>query len=379
MKSITTHKKLTGLRVLVRADYNISVHKTGAISPEEATRIEKSLETIRFLKKEKAKIIIISHIGRSEEESLESVYAYLSKKIKLRFLRGHIDSTIHEAVAEMKSGEVVLLENLRQDSGEVENKSSFARGLSRLADVFVNDAFAVSHRRHASIVGLPKFLPSYTGLLMEQEIQELSRVRENPAHPFVVIIGGAKFETKLPLIKRYIKIADYVFVGGALANNFFKVQGFEVGKSLVDDKKYNLGSLLKNKKLIVPHDVVVARKNKHINISVEDIQKDDMVVDIGQKTIENLQEILKQSQMVLWNGPLGLYDKKSSDGTDEVLKFLSKHSKKIHTVVGGGDTLFAIRKNKLEKKLSFVSTGGGAMLEFLQKGTLPGIESLKKK
>jgi phosphoglycerate kinase len=299
--------------------------------------------------------------------------------MKLRFLQGHIDASVHEAVETMKPGEIILLENLRQDVGEVENKSSFARGLSRLADVFVNDAFAVSHRRHASIVGVPKFIPAYSGLLLEQEIKELTRVHEKPEHPFTVIIGGAKFETKLPLIKRYVKIADYVFVGGALANNFFKVQGFKVGKSLVDDRKYNLGSLLKNKKLIIPEDVVVSRKNKHINISIEHVEEYDVIVDIGENTLKNLQNILQESRMVLWNGPVGLYDEKSSQGTDGLLFFLAKNAKKIHSVVGGGDTLYAIQKNKLEKKLSFVSTGGGAMLEFLQKGTLPGVEALKKK
>jgi phosphoglycerate kinase len=375
MKLITKVKKLEGKKVLLRTDFNVPLGENGTISGDEAVRIERSLETIKFLKKEKAKVIIISHIGRDGNDSLRPIAEYLSKKIKLTFLKGHIQDFVHEHIEAMKPGDIVMLENLRQDEGEVTNNSSFARGLSRLADIYVNDAFAVSHRRHASIVGIPKFLPSYSGILLDEEVSHLSKAIKKPKKPFLFILGGAKFETKLPLIKKYLKIADIIFVGGALQNNFFKADGKEIGKSLVDTKRYNLGSLIKTKKVILPKDVLVRDGENIRTVSVEEVSKNDTIVDIGPDSVKDLIEKIQTSKTVLWNGPLGLYEQGFTTSTEAIAKALSKS--KAMSIVGGGDTVVTIKKLKLEKKIGFVSTGGGAMLEYLEKGKLPGIEALQ--
>lgn len=375
MKLITKVKKLEGKKVLLRTDFNVPLGEHGSISKDEAVRIEKSLETIKFLKKAKTKIIIISHIGRDKNDSLQPIADYLSKKIKITFLKGHIQDTVHDHIEKMKPGDIVMLENLRQDEGEVGNNSSFARGLSRLADIYVNDAFAVSHRRHASIVGIPKFLPSYAGILLHEEVSHLSSAIKKPKKPFLFILGGAKFETKLPLVKKYLKIADTVFVGGALQNNFFKSEGREIGNSLVDTKRYNLGTLLRTKKVLLPKDLVVQDGTKTRVCSVEDVHKTETIVDIGPESVKDLIQKIQTAKTVLWNGPLGLYEQGFVESTEQIAKALSKS--KALSVVGGGDTVVTVKKLKLEKKIGFVSTGGGAMLEYLEKGKLPGIEVLK--
>lgn len=374
MKLITKVKKLEGKKVLLRTDFNVPFGVNGVISGDEAVRIEKSLETIKFLKKAKAKIIIISHIGRDKHDSLEPIAEYLSKKIKITFLKGHIQDTVHEHIEKMKPGDIVMLENLRQDEGEVSNNSSFARGLSRLADIYVNDAFAVSHRRHASIVGVPKFLPSYAGILLHEEVTHLSSAIKKPKKPFLFILGGAKFETKLPLIKKYLKIADTVFVGGALQNNFFKSEGKEIGNSLVDTKRYNLGTLLRTKKVLLPKDLVVWDGSQTRVCSVDDVRKTETIVDIGPETTKELIQKVQSAKMILWNGPLGLYEKGFVKSTEEIAKAIAKT--KAFSVVGGGDTVVTLKKLKLEKKITFISTGGGAMLEYLEKGKLPGVDVL---
>lgn len=375
MKSIKTLKQLKGKRILLRTDFNIPLGKDNSISKDEAVRIEKSLETILFLKKKGAKIIIMSHIGRDSKDSLAPIAKYLQKKIKLTFLKDHIQDTVHEHIKTMKAGDIVMLENLRRDEGEVTNSSSFARGLSRLGDIYVNDAFAVSHRRHASIVGIPKFLPSYAGLLLEDEAKHLSKVFKKPKKPFLFILGGAKFETKLPLIKKYLKIADTIFVGGALQNNFLKAEGLEIGSSLIDEKRYNLGSLLRTKKIMLPKDLIV-RKGKEVRISgINEVAHDEVIVDIGPASIQELGKKIEEAKMILWNGPLGLYEDGFTKSTELIAKKITKSQ--AFSLVGGGDTIVTIKKLKLEKNIDFISTGGGAMLEYLERGKLPGIEALR--
>ena len=229
-----------------------------------------------------------------------------------------------------------------------------------MGDIYVNDAFSVSHRAHASVVSVPKYLPSYAGFQLEAEVKNLSHAFKNPKHPFLFILGGAKFSTKMPLIKKYLKLADFVFIGGALANYFLKAKGYNIGKSLVDDINYGIASILKNKKLILPTDFII--KNKAI-------------VDIGEKSIENLEVIIKKSKLILFNGPLGKYEDGGAVGTKKILKFIS--SVKAESIIGGGDTVALISEMKMQNKFSFVSTGGGATLDFLANGTLPGIKALK--
>jgi len=374
MKSIKSLKKLEGKKVLLRTDFNVPLGKNGVITKEEAVRIEKSLETIQYLKKAGAQIIIISHIGRDAKDTLRPIATYLSKKIKLTFVEGHIQDFVHYRISQMKNGDVIMLENLRLDAGEISNSSSFARGLSRLADIYVNDAFAVSHRRHASIVGVPKFIPSYSGFLLEKEVVHLSSIIKKPQKPFFFILGGAKFETKLPLIKKYVGLADSIFIGGALQNNFFKAEGLEIGKSLIDSKRYNLGSLLRTKKIFLPVDLVVAQGKKTRVTKPEEVSKDETIVDIGPETVKLIKQKIDSAKMILWNGPLGLYEEGFVSSTETVAKYIAKA--KAFSIIGGGDTVVTIKKLKLENKIDFVSTGGGAMLEYLEKGKLAGIDAL---
>jgi phosphoglycerate kinase len=342
MRSIRELKSLRGKTALVRVDFNVPI-RGGKILDDY--RIKKSLPTINLLLKKGARIILISHLGKESGNTLKPVMAYLGK---------------------LRLKNVVLLENLRLNSGEENNSKDFAKQLARLVDpslsgqagIYVNDAFPVCHRNHSSIVTLPKLLPSYAGLQLEEEVKNLKSAF-NPSHPFLFILGGAKFGTKIPLIKKFIKIADGIFIGGALMNNFFKEAGMDVGKSLVDKKNFGLKKLMKNEKIILPVDVVI---------------KDKSFVDIGKKSVAIIEEMIKNSRFVLMNGPMGNYEKGFGKATEAVIKALAKS--KAKTIVGGGDTVALISKLKLEKKLGFVSTGGGATLEFLSKGTLPGIRAL---
>jgi len=252
-----------------------------------------------------------------------------------------------------------LLENLRNNPGEEGNAAKFARALAAKADLYVNEAFSVSHREHASIVRVPKLLSSFVGLEFLLEIQELSKAFY-PKKPFLFILGGAKFDTKLPLLEKFSHIADRIFVGGALANNFFKEQGKDIGDSLVSEGDFGLKALLDTGKIILPEDTIV---------------KDGRILDAGPIAIENLKPLISAAKLVLWNGPLGNYEKGYKTSTLALAKMISEFGGE--SIIGGGDTLAAIHELNILDKFSFVSTGGGAMLDFLATGTLPGIEALK--
>ena len=273
-----------------------------------------------------------------------------------------------------KKKDIILLENLRRETGEKNNSPSFARALSRYGDVYVNDAFSVSHRPHASIIGITKYLDGYAGFQLEEEIKSLS-VAFNPSHPFLFILGGAKFDTKMPLIKKFLRDADKVLISGALSNDFFKAKGYEVGTSLVEDKNYEIPSLLKHKNLLLPLDLEVAKGSKVRFTKPDGVLPDENIVDVGPQTVELLRDLITKSKFILWNGPLGKYENGFGGATEKVLKIISKS--KSQSIIGGGDTVVLISKLKLEDKLGFVSTGGGATLDFLVKGTLPGIKVLK--
>src|SRR5258708_19592684 len=275
----------------------------------------------------------------------------------------------------MKNGDVILLENLRNEIGENKCDQIFAMSLAKLGDFYVNEAFPVSHREDASIVLLPKLLPSYVGLQFEEEIKNLSKVMKNHKQPFLFILGGAKFSTKMPLINKYLKLADHVFIGGALLNNFLKAKGYEVGKSLVDDTDYNMEDILKSKKLILPIDVVVQSGDKFYNKMANEVGKNESILDIGKESIRMIEPYIKKSKLILWNGPLGKYEEGGAEATKEILKLVA--NSKAESIVGGGDTVALISKMKMEDNFSFVSTGAGATLDFLEIGTLPGIKALK--
>ena len=377
MKSIKELGNIKGKRVLLRVDFNVSI-KDGKVRDD--FRIKKAVPTIEFLQKKGAITIILAH-NEANDGTLPPflpISKALSKYVKHTFMDEPIENAIRDKekyLSHLKAGDVVLLSNLRTASGEKKNDVSFARGLSRLGEIYVNDAFSVSHREHASIVSLPKFLPGYAGFQFEEEVKNLS-LAFSPKHPFLFILGGAKFETKIPLVKKFLKDADTVFIAGALANDFFKAKGYVVGTSLVDSANLNLKTLIKCPNLALPIDVEVSNgKNKRFT-KPNDVHGDEMMVDAGPETIKYLKEQITQAKFILWNGPLGKYELGFGGATEEILKFISKS--KAHSIIGGGDTVALVSKLKLEDKLGFVSTGGGATLDFLAKGTLPGIKALNK-
>ncbi len=373
MKSIKDIDNLKGKKVLVRVDFNVPMKDEKII---DDFRIKASLPTIEYLQKKGAIVILLAHIGDDGEKSLKPVSVRLKKFMPgLNFIESSIFSDeTKKIINTLKNGDVALLENIRREIGEKKNSPSFARGLSRFGDIYVNDAFSVSHRVHASLVGIAKCLPSYAGLQLLDEVSNLSKAF-NPKHPFLFILGGSKFETKIPLIKKFLREADHVFIGGAIANDFFKGKGYEVGTSLVSDGNIQVKSFFKNKNLILPTDVVATKDNKSRFVKPDEVMSDECIVDVGKDTVDLLGVLIEKASFILWNGPLGKYESGFGSSTEKILKLISKS--KANSIVGGGDTVALISKLKLEDKLGFVSTGGGATLDFLAKGTLPGIKALK--
>lgn len=356
MQSIKILKNLKSKKAIVRVDFNVPVVNKKV---KDNFRILKGIKTIKYLVDKGAKVLILMHLGEDGKADISPVVR--------EFFR----------LSKLSKKDVVFSPNVRIFSGEMINDKDLAKDLAGLGDIYVNDAFSVSHRNHVSIVGIPKFLPSYMGFQLEEEIKNLSLPFVKPKHPFLFILGGAKFSTKMPLIKKYLNEVDNVFIGGALMNNFIKMLGYEVGRSLIDQDYLNeVKRLLKNKKIILPVDVLVVHKNKLSNKKLDQISKEDVIIDIGKETASLLKEKIKKSKLILWNGPLGKYEEKGGDKmTRDILKTISQT--KTTSIVGGGDTVALISKMKLEDKFSFVSTGGGATLDFLAKGTLPGIKALK--
>ncbi len=373
LPNIIKVKNLKGKRVLLRLDLNVPVVNGKVI---DDFRIQKVLPTIRFLKKAGAKIIILSHTGRRKEDSLLPVSEHFLKIFKHSFVADFQSEEGEKILNSMKNGEIAMLENLRQNDGEKNTSVSFAMSLAALGDIYVNEAFAVSHRKDASIYLVPKRLPSYFGPLFCDEVENLSFAMRKH-NPFLFVLGGAKFETKMPLIKKYLPVADTVFIGGALANNFFKVLGYEIGTSLVDDAHLSFKPILKSKKLLLPIDVIVNGPNGTNVKSPTEVSREESILDSGPKTVALLVEQVKSAKFILWNGPLGNYESGYGKATLALAEAVLGSGAKA--VVGGGDTVAAMAKCKAKPKNTFISTGGGAMLEFLAHGTLPGIDAIIKK
>ncbi|MBI2618078.1 phosphoglycerate kinase [Candidatus Kaiserbacteria bacterium] len=366
MKRIQDESDLRGKKVLVRVDIDDAL--------VNSFPIRAVLPTLSFLRNAQAKIVLLTHVGRDSHASSEKLFKALQKEITLDFVPDVIGAKARNAISNMKDGDVLLLENIRREQGEIENSGSFARKLAGLADIYVNDAFAVSHRQHASIVGVPKYLPSFAGLRLQEEIKHLSRAL-SPEHPALFIIGGAKIETKLPLIKKFLELYDTVFIGGALANSFFKAKGLEIGDSIVSESDIDITSLLDNKKIILPADAITKTRDGIVTKSVTDIKPGEKMLDAGEATVAELIRQCAKAKYVLWNGPLGIYEEGYDKSTKSLAQAIADSS--AHSIVGGGDTASAIVSLSLEEKFSFLSTGGGAMLQFLLEGTLPGIEVLR--
>ena len=373
MKTLKDIPVLQGVKVLLRADFNVPV-RNGVVADQY--RIQAALPTVDFLRSKGAKVVMISHLESNDggNGSLQPIADVLEKLGQpVEFIKDWKRAL--GSIEALSDGSCILLENVRLFDGEKKNDPKFAAELASLADIYVNDAFPVSHREHASIVGVPKLLPSYAGLQLEKEITNLSRAF-SPAHPFLFILGGAKFETKLPLLQKFTELADSVFVGGALANDIFKKRGYEIGQSLVSKNDIDLSGFISSPKLLVPADII----NQSGQAKPADgLSKTDNIMDSGPKTIEMLKEKIAGAQFILWNGPLGMYEDGYKKPTMELARLIGVATERgADTIVGGGDTLAAIAELGAQEKFSFISTGGGAMLDFLAKGTLPGIEALEQ-
>lgn len=374
MKLLSKNKaEFAGKKVLLRADLNVPID-SGIV--EDRYRIEVILPTINFLIEAGAKIIIISHIESNHsfgEQTLKPVADILSKSFPLFFAEKYFPEHNKEIDEHLNLGEVVLLENLRIYDGEKNNDENFAKALASYVDIYVNDAFSSSHREHASIISVPKFLPSFAGIQFEMEVEELSKAFV-PEKPFVFILGGAKFETKLPILRNFYSKADATFVGGAIANDFFKSKGYDVGRSLVSVIPPHLHSFAEPP-LRLPTDVIVSGGGDR-STEVSDVRSEETIMDIGPQSIESLRDIIFGAKTIIWNGPMGNYEKGYTEGTRALSKMISET--KALSIVGGGDTVACIRKLGLQKNFTFLSTAGAAMLDFLNDGTLPGIKALNQ-
>jgi len=390
LKPLTALKNITGQRIFVRCDFDVPV-KNGRITDD--SRLKSCLPTVQYLLKNKARIILAGHLGRPEGQIVPEL-SLLPIKKQLEKLLGHkiifvtqmenyLGSAAKEAAKDMRAGEIIMLENLRFSEREELNCRRFGRELASLAKYYVNEAFAVSHRAAASVSAIREYLPGYAGLHLSEEIAKLSAAQK-PSHPLTLIIGGAKIETKLPVIKKFIGLADYILVGGGVANDFFKAIGYEVGQSLVDEEYIKDASSILERvaqaktKLILPVDVKVAAGRKIAVKESHNVSSKEMILDIGPKTIKFYEELIKKSKMIIWNGPMGKFeDQRFAPGTRAIARGLLES--KVKVLVGGGETgeLFKSKvksqKSKLRKNL-FISVGGGAMLEFLAGKKLPGLE-----
>lgn len=347
-------------------------------------RLRRAVPTLRFLAEHGARVILISHIGEQGTETLAPVAEALGRLVPgVSFFPETVGIGARAAIRDLPPGKILVLENLRRARGERENDPAFARELAAPADVFVEDSFDTCHRPHASIIGVPKLLPSYAGLVVEEEVRELSRAL-TPGHPALAVIGGAKFSTKEPVLTTLLEKYDHVFVGGALASDFLKASGQPVGKSLVSDAdSEHIKKILANPKLIIPVDSLVipvakmgaadARASARVAAAGQ-VRPDEVILDHGPGTAALLAALAKKAKSVLWNGPLGNYENGFIDATDAFAWVVAES--RAHSVVGGGDLIAAIERAGLLAQFSFVSTGGGAMLDFLAKGTLPGITAL---
>lgn len=368
-------KSLAGKKALVRVDFNLPIRNNRV---QNDFRIKKTLPLIRGLLRKKAKVILISHLENGGKiVSLRSLARYLKKYYlkNLKFIPDLLGRQAKKAIQAMKNGDAVILENLRMKAGEKRNDEKFSRQLASLADLYINEAFSASHRKHASIVGLPKFLPSYAGPLFLSEVNNLEKVF-NPPRPFILILGGKKISTKFEFLKKFIKKADKIIVAGAVANFYLKEKGYEIGKSYCEKASAtDFSGIKKARNIILPEDAVVLRNQKRKIVKIGEILKKDVIYDIGPKTVDQIKKEISRAGFILWNGPLGYFEKGYGKGTKEIAQALVRSGAKI--VAGGGDTAAFLEKEKLLGKYFFISTGGGALLDFLSRRTLPGIEALK--
>ncbi|QIB26410.1 phosphoglycerate kinase [Caloranaerobacter azorensis] len=384
-----------GKKVLVRCDFNVPMNENGEITDDR--RIRSAIPTIEYIINNGGKVILMSHLGRPKGEpnpkySLEPVAKRLSELLNKEVIFAADDNVVGEnakkAVAEMKEGDVVLLQNTRYRKEETKNGEEFAKELASLADLFVNDAFGTAHRAHASNVGVSQHLPSAVGYLVKKEIEVMGKAMSNPERPFVAILGGAKVSDKIGVIENLLDKVDSLLIGGGMMFTFLKAKGYEIGKSLLEEDKIELAKELMKKaeekgvKLLLPVDTVVAKEFKNDTefktVKVEEIPADMMGLDIGEETRKIFAEEILKAKTVVWNGPMGVFEMENfAKGTEAIAEAMAKSD--AVTIVGGGDSAAAVEKTGYNDKMTHISTGGGASLEFFEGKTLPGIAAIDDK
>ncbi len=384
---------VNGKKVLVRCDFNVPQDENGNITDDR--RIVSALPTIKYLLEHNAKVILCSHLGRPKGEfnmkySLKPVAVRLSELLnqEVKLAEDVVGDSAKEISSNLKEGEVMLLENVRFHKEEEENDMPFSKKLSELADLYVNDAFGTAHRAHASTAGVTKYLPAICGYLIQKEINVMGKALTNPVRPFVAILGGKKVSDKINVITNLIDKVDTLLIGGGMAYTFYKAKGYEIGNSICEEDKIDLAKELLEKaehkgvKLLLPVDNVVAKEFSNDSeskvVSSDSIPEDWQGLDIGPETVKLFAEELKDAKTVIWNGPMGVFElDKFAKGTNEVAKILGGLD--AITIIGGGDSASAIEKGGFADKMTHISTGGGASLEFLEGKVLPGIACLLDK
>ena len=394
MKKTIKDIEVKGKRVLVRCDFNVPL-KEGRITDD--IRIVSALPTINYLREHGARVILMSHLGRPEGEPkkeftlapvAERLTELLGEKVIFAASDLVVDEKVKEAANALKDGEVMLLENVRFRKEETKNGADFAKELASLGDIFVNDAFGTAHRAHASTAGIADYLPCVSGFLIEKEVKFLGDALENPARPFVAIMGGAKVGDKIPVIKNLLKKVDSLIIGGGMAYTFFKAQGYEIGTSILDADNIELAKELLAEaekigvKILLPVDAVCAKEFKNDTefavYAKENMPKDRMGMDIGPESVKLFTEAVKNAKTVVWNGPMGVFEMPNfENGTKKVAEALAESD--AVTIIGGGDSAAACEQFGLKDKMTHISTGGGASLEFLEGKVLPGVAVIEDK
>jgi phosphoglycerate kinase len=387
--------QLEGKKILVRVDFNVPLNEELEITDD--TRIKAALHTIKYLISHHAKVILMSHLGRPkgkvvEKLRLDPIARGLSGLLEqdVKKVNDCIGEEVEKVVSNMQKGEVVLLENLRFHMEEEKNDYEFSKKLANLADIFINDAFGTAHRAHASTVGMAELLPSYAGFLMAREIEVLSNLMENPERPFVVVLGGAKISGKIEIVQNLLSIADRILIAGGMSYTCLAALGYEVGNSLLEEydleivKKMLKKAEEKDNKILLPVDLIITKevseKAESKLFEIDNIPKDGIGVDLGEKSLVKFEKEIKKAKTVFWNGPVGVFEiEKYAKGTNRIAKILADMQEKAVTIIGGGDSIAAIDKAGLTDKMTHISTGGGASLEFLGGKKLPGIEVLPEK